>query len=78
MLDGRRLFLNRQGEEWQHYRKILSPLLLKTAMLHRHVDSFECIADQLVDRWKNSPDGLIDNLEQQLYLYFVQVIILIK
>jgi len=38
------------------------------------MDSFECVADHLVDRWKSNPNGIIDNLEQQLYLYFVQVI----
>jgi len=61
-----------QGDEWSHYRRILSPLLLKIPTLHRHIDSFDCVADQLVDRWKANKDGLINNLEQELYLYFVQ------
>lgn len=55
------------------YRKILSPLLLKTATLHRHAESFNDVADRLLDQWEHTENGLITNLEGDLYCYFVQV-----
>ncbi len=65
--------LSRQGEEWSRYRKILSPLLLKTATLHRHIESFYDVADRLLDQWEHTENGLITHLESDLYCYFVQV-----
>lgn len=61
-----------QGEEWLHYRKILSPLLLKMATLHRHLDSLYDVADRLLDQWNQMENGTLDNLERDLYCYFVQ------
>ncbi|XP_046449111.1 cytochrome P450 315a1, mitochondrial-like [Daphnia pulex] len=61
-----------QGEEWLRYRKILSPLLLKTATLHRHIESFYDVADRLLDKWEHTENGLITHLEGDLYRYFVQ------
>lgn len=69
--------LSRQGEEWLRYRKILSPLLLKTATLHRHIESFYDVADRLLDKWEHTENGLITHLEGDLYRYFVQVHILV-
>lgn len=69
--------LSRQGEEWLRYRKILSPLLLKTATLHRHIESFYDVADRLLDKWEHTENGLITHLEGDLYCYFVQVHILV-
>lgn len=63
----------RQGEEWLHYRKMLSPLLLKMATLHRHLETFYDVADRLLDQWSQKENGTLDNLERDLYCYFVQV-----
>lgn len=64
---------SRQGEEWSHYRKILSPLLLKMATLRRHLESLNDVADILLNRWKCAENGVISNVERDLYCYFVQV-----
>ena len=66
-------FFSRQGEEWSQFRKILSPLLLKMATLHRHIESLNDVADRLIDQWEHMENGLITNLERDLYCYFVQV-----
>lgn len=50
----------------------MSPLLLKMASVRSHLKSFDLIADQLVSNWEKSKDGLVDNLEGDLYFYFVQ------
>lgn len=65
--------IRRQDEEWAHYRKILSPLLMKMATLQQHLESLNQVADRLVDQWDRVENGLITDLERDLYCYFVQV-----
>ena len=42
------------------------------ASVRSHLKSFDFVADQLLSEWENKKDGLIDNLEGDLYFYFVQ------
>ena len=43
------------------------------ATLRRHLESFNDVADRLLDQWERAENGLIVNLERDLYCYFVQV-----